>query len=648
MKVLRSWTAAVVVSLGIASCALADDAALLDEVFQDHAVLQRDRPVPIWGQTQANEEVIVSLLGRELRARADANGGWRAELPAMAAGGPHELSVRSASGKTQLIKDILIGDVWVCSGQSNMEMSVRASMNAWGEISRANNDSIRLLSVKRETSFAPRASFASPVKWQAVTPESIPEFSAVCYFYARELQKTVNVPMGLIHASWGGSKIEPWMSIESLREVGGLDEKLDVLSQQATDPKAATQKWGKVWQQWWSARNPDTQPWTGRAPGTWSKAPAQLSHWETWDVEPLSQFNGMVWFRANVELTQAQARQSATLALGKIDDVDMSWLNGKAIGSISGPDTDRNYNVEKGMLRAGVNTIVINVLDLWAFGGIYGPSESRALKLQDGTVIPLDGRWEYQIVPKSMGEPPRAPWDATAGLAVIGNAMIAPLGEYRARGVLWYQGESNTGEPERYRDLLKAWRKDWRARFGEDSAFLIVQLANYGAAPTRPVESGWAGLRESQRRAAAEDGNAGLAVTIDIGDRYDIHPANKQQVGIRLARAARHVVYGESLAPSGPVPVNAKRDGDAIIVSFGDIEKELVAYSAEEPIGFELCGSEVNSCRYVRANIQDNAVRLTEAKPSDSRVRFCWADSPVCTLYDGNGLPAGPFELTIE
>lgn len=646
MNVLRSCVVSVALALGSASTVNAQDAALLDEVFQDHAVLQRDRSVPIWGSTKPNSEVVVSLLGHEVRVRADEKGAWRVELPAIAAGGPHELSVTSSSGEKQSIKDILIGDVWVCSGQSNMEMSVRASMNAWGEINRANNDSIRLLSIKRETSFAPRSSFVAPVKWQAVTPESIPEFSAVCYFYARELQKTMNVPMGLIHASWGGSKIEPWMSIESLREVGGLDDKLNVLSQQASNPKVATEQWGKVWQQWWSTRIPGTQPWTGNAPGTWSKAPAELSHWETWGVEPLAQFNGMVWFRANVELTAAQARQAATLSLGKIDDVDMSWLNGKAIGSISGPDTDRNYHVDKGMLRAGVNTIVINVLDLWAFGGIYGPSESRALKLQDGTVIPLDGRWEYQIVPKSLGEPPRAPWDATAGLAVIGNAMIAPLGEYRARGVLWYQGESNTGEPTRYRELLKAWMKDWRARFGEDTAFLIVQLANYGPAPTQPVESGWAGLRESQRLAVKEDGNAGLAVTIDLGDRYDIHPANKQQVGIRLARAARHVIYGESIAPSGPAPVSARREGDSVVVDFEDIEKDLVAYSGAEPVGFESC--EANSCRFVRARIEGSRVRVLDANPSDTRVRFCWADSPVCTLYDSNGLPAGPFELTIE
>jgi sialate O-acetylesterase len=189
--------------------------------------------------------------------------------------------------------------------------------------------------------------------------------------------------------------------------------------------------------------------------------------------------------------------------------------------------------------------------------------------------------------------------------------------------------------------------KDWRARFGEDAAFLIVQLANFGPAPTQPVESGWAGLRESQRLVVNEDGNAGLAVTIDLGDRYDIHPANKQQVGIRLARAARHVVYGESIAPSGPIPVSAKREGDAVIVGFDDIENGMVAYSAVEPIGFELCGG-ANNCRYVRASIESNNVRLADAKSTDSRVRFCWADSPVCTLYDGNGLPAGPFELAIE
>jgi sialate O-acetylesterase len=622
--------------------------SLFDEMFQDHAVLQRDRALPIWGQAEPNTDITVTFLGQETTARSDAQGKWSARLEPVPAGGPYELSARTASGRTQTVRDILVGDVWVCSGQSNMEMRVRSALNANTEIERARDESIRLLTVTRAISLTPQESFGTPVSWQAVSPETISEFSAVCYYFARELKKHVDVPMGLIHASWGGSKIEPWMSVEALRAAGGYEEKLEILSLQATQPNLAIKKWAQVWEKWWATRVPGVRPWTGVAPGDWTKAPAQLSHWEEWDAEPLAAFNGMVWFRANVELTAKQARQSGTLALGTIDDADISWLNGKAIGSMAGPDTDRNYVIEKGMLRAGANTIVVNALDLWGFGGIYGPTESRALKLQDGTTIPLDGRWEYQIVPNTVGQPPRAPWDETAGLTVIGNSMITPLGKYRARGVLWYQGESNTGEADRYEGLLANWMKDWRGRFGEDAAFLIVQLANFGPATAQPTESGWAGVREAQRLAVAKDKNAGLAVAIDLGDRYDIHPANKQQVGYRLARAARHAIYGEAITPSGPAPVKAQRSGDEIVVSFEDIEKNLATYSAAEPIGFELCGRESNTCRYVRARIDGDTVRLAPAEQSDARVRFCWADSPICTLYDESTLPASPFELVIE
>lgn len=644
MMMLRSLLALSLILMGTSVYG----ASLFDEMFQDHAVLQRDRPIAIWGQTEPNSNITLKLLDQETTARSDAEGKWSAQLAAVAAGGPYELSARTASGQTQTLRDILIGDVWVCSGQSNMEMPVRGALNAYGEIARASDDSIRLLTVTREISLAPRDSFGTAVSWRAVSPQTIGEFSAVCYYFARELKKHVDVPMGLIHASWGGSKIEAWMSVEALRAAGGYDERLDILTLQTSQPKTAIQRWSQIWQKWWTAKAPGTQPWTGVAQEKWTKAPAELSHWEGWGVEALAAFNGMVWFKANVELTAQQARQGGTLALGKVDDADISWLNGKAIGSMGGPDTERHYAIDKGMLRAGVNTIVVNALDLWGPGGIYGPTASRALKLQDGTSIPLDGRWEYQIVPEAIGQPPRAPWDATAGLSVIGNSMIAPLGNYQARGVLWYQGESNTGEPHRYGALLAHWMKDWRSRFGEDAAFLIVQLANFGSSSTQPTESGWAGVREAQRLAVAKDKNAGLAVAIDLGDRYDIHPANKQQVGYRLARAARHAIYGEAITPSGPAPVTARRSDEEVVISFEDIEKQLVTYSAAGPIGFELCGREPNTCRYVHARIAGDTVRLTPAEQSDARVRFCWADSPVCTLYDESGLPASPFELVIE
>lgn len=235
------------------------------------------------------------------------------------------------------------------------------------------------------------------------------------------------------------------------------------------------------------------------------------------------------------------------------------------------------------------------------------------------------------------------------GLTTIYNAMIAPLGEYGFRGAVWYQGESNTGEADTYQGLLSGLISDWRRQFGTGLAFLVVQLPNYGPQPVAPGESGWATVREAERQAVAHDGRAGLAVTIDVGDAHNLHPSNKQDVGRRLARAARPVIYGENIPPSGPVPRAATRAADLISVDFSDIDSGLVAYSHDTPIGFELCGAAVGSCRYAEARIRNSQVLLTvPAGTRPSRVRYCWADSPVCTLFDRSGLPAGPFELPIS
>jgi sialate O-acetylesterase len=272
------------------------------------------------------------------------------------------------------------------------------------------------------------------------------------------------------------------------------------------------------------------------------------------------------------------------------------------------------------------------------------------LRFADGESVLLDGEWRYQLPPADIGTPPRAPWEAVAGLSVINNGMIAPLANLGLRGVAWYQGESNTDdEADRYQALLTRFMADWRGQFGADLPFLVVQLANYGPPPTEPVESGWAQLREAQRLAVKQDAHAGLVVTIDIGDRYDIHPANKQEVGRRLARAARRVLYGDSDPPSGPVAVDARREGNGIAVSFNDVSGRLITYSADRPIGFEVCGSAPNTCQYADAHIQGHRVILSGANTAAAtRVRFCWADSPVCTLFDEARLPAGPFEIEVQ
>jgi sialate O-acetylesterase len=627
--------------------------SLLHPIFRDHTVLQRDRPVAVWGRAAPGEEVTVALAGASATARADASGRWTATLPPLPAGGPHTLVASTASGARATAGDVLIGDVFLCSGQSNMVLEVRRTLDSRAEVANSANDSIRMLAVPLVASPTPIDTFRTLVGWQVAAPATTPDWSAACFYFARELQKTIHVPIGLVNASWGGSNIRPWMSEAALHAAGDYEAGLEVLRLYATDPAAAARRFGAVWEEWWRGRAPvggGAEPWsTGPIrEGDWGTTPATLGFWERWGVSELASFNGMVWYRTTVRLSAAQAAMGAVLSLGPIDEIDQTWVNGLPVGYTSDWSADRLYELPAGTLHEGENVVVVNVLDTYGTGGLYGPAEKRALRLRNGEVIPLDGVWRYQVVQQPVGSQPRAPWEATGGLSTLYNAMIAPIGPYGFRGVVWYQGESNTGQAERYQALLAGLMADWRGRFGADLPFLVVQLANYGAAPTTPVESGWAQVREAQRRAVAADAHAGLAVTIDIGDRYDIHPPNKQELGRRLARAARHVVYGEAIAPSGPVPLGARRQGGDVVVTFGDVERELVAYSAAGPIGFELCGTAQGSCRFATARIEGTRVLLeVAARTAPTRVRYCWADSPVCTLFDGAGLSAGPFEVPV-
>ncbi len=625
---------------------------LMDMMFQDHAVLQRDRPIPIWGEARPADRITVSINANSVHTRADASGHWRATLPAMAAGGPYSLGVHTQSGAGQTISDLLVGDVWLCSGQSNMEFPVSSSLNAAHEISEAANDSIRVLTVAHAINPTPLEHFSSPVAWQPADPAAIRDFSAVCYYFARELQKSESVPLGLIHSSWGGSNIETWLSDTGLRAIGGFDERLALLRLYAQDPKAGNQKLADVWESWWRAHAPaGSEPWKAAdgGVGDWRDVPLPMRDWKTWGVPELKNHDGMVWFRRTITLTPEQAAGAAELSLGAIDEVDQTWVNERPIGNSFGWGTERTYPVPAGVLHAGANTIVVNVLSTWDAGGMYGPPASQALRCADHSSVALGGLWRYQFVPDSMGYPPRAPWQSIGGLTSMHNAMIAPIAPYGLRGVVWYQGESNTGDADRYQKLLAGLMRDWRTKFGAQLPFLVVELPNFGAPSTAPAASGWASLREAQRRTVADDLHAAIAVTIDVGDGHELHPPNKQEVGRRLARAARHLVYGESVSASGPVVLDARRENQRIVVTFKDIEGALVTYSAKRPIGFELCGGEQSSCRFVDAVIQSNRVLLDSAGAAlPTRVRFCWGDAPVCNLYDQSGLPVGPFEIAIQ
>jgi sialate O-acetylesterase len=648
---VRLWACAC----GLLACGVApaqQPAPLLAAIFSDHAVLQRDRPIEVWGTAGTGEQITVTLAGATRKTQAGADGRWAVAMPTLPAGGPHTLVARTAN-RLQEVHDLLVGDVWLCSGQSNMEFRVHSALNAAWEAAHSANDGIRHVAIPRNPALAPVADFPGPLAWKVAGPGTTGDFSAVCYYFVRELQKSVNVPQGMIHSSWGGTRIETWLSLQALRELGGNEANLARLAEYAANPALGARHWGEALQQWWSsqAATRGTRPWMPVGPtGEWQAVPASFGPWEDWGIPALAEYDGTMWYRARVNLTAAQARRAAQLSLGVIDDVDVAWINAQPMAYQFG-EGERLHDVPAGLLKAGENLVVVNVFDMWGSGGIHGPAEKRVLRLADGSSVPLTG-WEYQRPPAGVAPAPRAPWEPIAGMNVLYNGMIAPLGKYGLRGVAWYQGEANAAPEDavRYQQQLQSLFTDWRRQFEAPLPFFVVQLANFGALAQAPVDSGWARLRDAQRRAVAADGNAGLAVTIDIGNRGDIHPTDKQDVGRRLARAARHVAFGEKISASGAAPRAAHRSVGGVELALGDYDGSLVVIGARDPAGFELCGDTQASCHFVRAQLGEGGeVRLEDPAPERAtRVRFCWADSPLCNLFDSTGLPVGPFEVPVQ
>jgi len=605
---------------------------LLAPPFADHAVLQRDRPIPVWGDAKAGTRIEISLGGKSATAEADADGHWRAVLPALTAGGPYELKAND-----QTLRDILVGDVYLCSGQSNMELQVRRSLDSRSELINAHNDKIRLFRIALADNVRPQRHFKSPPPWQAVSADSVTEFSAACYFFARELQKTVPVPIGLIEAASGGANIRTFMSEAALRGVGGFELGLDMLKLYSDDRAAGMKAWGEYWQGWWKAAA-GSEPWQGG--GEWKELP-RIGAWEEWGEPSLAHYTGILFYRNRLKVSAAQAAAASKLSLGPLNEEDVTWINGVPVGATFGFGAARNYALPAGALHAGDNDVTIAILCTYRGCGLL--DGERGLTLADGSMVEFAGPWRY-LPPAAIGGQPRVPWGSVPGLSLAYNAMIAPLGDYGLKAALWYQGESNAGEAGRYAALLKGLMADWRRQFAAGLPFLIVQLPSYGKPPLQPGESNWALLREAQRQVAAEDGNAALAVTIDIGERNDLHPANKQDVGRRLARAARHLMFNDPESASGPLPIAVSSDGRSISVKFSEA---LQAYGADQPIGFALCGGD-GQCRWAVAHLAGDAVSLDiPAGMQARRVRYGWADSPICTLYDESGLPAGPFDLPV-
>jgi len=633
----------------------------LPAVISDNMVLQQGKKVPIWGWAEPGEQIMVSVNWHSMRWGVTANkdGKWIFKMNSPSAGGSYGMTI---SGKnTVTIKNILVGEVWVCSGQSNMQMAVTQSANAQQEIAEANYPDIRLFTVERKVADQPQSNCVG--SWVKCSPQTVGDFSAAAYFFGRELQKELNVPVGLIHTSWGGTPAEAWTSARVLRTLADYKGVIEEIEQMRANPEPFQKKYEQQlleWQKKIDLSGPDGKGCTdvNYDDSGWE----QMELPNLWEQAGLADFDGLVWFRKEIDVPQLWVGKELILELGPIDDMDITWVNGTRVGGIETPgrwQTARKYKIASTVIKPGRNVIAVRVLDTGGGGGICGSAEQMKLKLAEAT-IGLAGRWRYKkgYDLKSMPPQPRPPLlvnNPNAPTSLY-NAMIAPLIPYGIQGAIWYQGESNASRAYQYRRLFPAMIQNWRDDWGQGNfSFLFVQLANFMAANPEPSESEWAELREAQTMTLALP-NTGMAVIIDIGEANDIHPKNKQDVGKRLALWALAKTYGKELVYSGPIYKSMKierraivrgdvRDYECVIALFFDhVGSGLVARGDEPLKGFALAGADRKFVWADAKIAEGNVIVVSSDKVSEPiAVRYAWANNPVCNLYNKEGLPATPF-----
>jgi len=611
----------------------------LSEVFGEHMVLQRDRPLNLWGRATPGQTLTVELAGRKARTRVGADGRWRVQLAALPAGGPHRLRV---SGDQAIeLNDVLIGDVWLLGGQSNMEFTLGGTDTGPQEIASPQDPQLRQLRVPLRASVRPEAEIA-PAPWVVAEPGRVGDFSAIGYHFARQVQAVQGVPIGLIDAAWGGSMLETWVRRDVALQDPDLAPAVHALPpdfavliaaqrQRVLDRVAA-------WQPSLALEGVDASRWSapGDIDGDWPTLEAP----RVWESQGLAELDGVVWLRKRVELSAAQSAGAAELHLAKVDDCDEVWVNGQRVGGQCGYDKLRHYSLPAGLLHAGPNWIAVRVTDTGGDGGIYGDAATLRLETAAGAV-PLAGAWRARIEQVRISDQP----SANAAPTLAHNGLIAPLHGLSVRGVLWYQGESNAGRAAAYADGFKRLIQDWRQQFGDpDMPFLFVQLAAYlPLASNQPGAGSWAELRASQAAALALP-HTGMATAIDVGDADDIHPRNKRTLGQRLAGLALHELGLRAAPASGPRMIAHETRGSELRLRFGATAGGLrTARAGEPPRGFYLAGTDR---RWVpaEARLEGDAVVLrSPAVAAPVAARYAWVDNPSeANVIGGDGLPLAP------
>lgn len=653
--------------LGLLTIAPALAEVRLPSMISDHMVVQRDIAFHVWGWADPGEALTVTFADHVEQTVADDQGRWRVSMPALEASAqPRTLTV--AGQNTIEITDVLVGEVWLASGQSNMAWTVARSDNAEQEIAISANDQIRMWTAQRTV--ATEAQTDVPGNWQVAGPQTTGGFSAVAYFFARDLQAKLGVPVGILHSSWGGTPVEAWTSRPKLESI---DVASPILGRFADALENYDQRKAEYQQQQRRFRETRLGPANTGYDAGFAQPDFDDNQWDPFPVparweDKEMHVDGVVWFRTTVTIPEPWAGQALTLDLGPIDDGDTTYFNNQQIGHTR-PDTNqawrqpRSYRVPAEQVKQGVATIAVRIIDTAGYGGIFGdPAGIRIYPTEAGpdNAINLAGDWKHhiahQIDPRNaVTSAPRLPYGpehqhSPAGLY---NGMIAPIVPYTLRGAIWYQGESNASRAEQYETLFPAMIADWRERWGQgEFPFLFVQLANYRAPADGPTDTDWAHLRDAQLKTLREVPNTGMATIIDIGAANDIHPRNKQDVGSRLARWALHRTYElENVVPTGPIyrldtALVMDVEGEKrFMMMFHVPGSELSVKDDAALSGFTIAGEDG---KFVPAQaeitLKDVVTVWSDQVPDPKYVRYAWKDNPVeANLVNEEGLPASPF-----
>ncbi len=614
----------------------------LPRLIRDSMILQRDTPLNIWGWAAKGEKVRVSFNSKTYKTKTGTDGKWRLQLPPQKAGGPFTMQISASN--TITLNDILFGDVWFCSGQSNMQHQMKLhSVRYASDVANANYPQIRQFGVPIVTNLQKPQNDLPAGNWKWANPLDVLEFSAVAYFFARDLYEQYHIPIGIINTCVGGAPIEAWMSEESLQPFPGIvatiqknkdTAYINDLARKAAAYNAALPK-------------PVDKGLTGNIP--WYYPAYTATNWQTihipgfWEDQGVKDLDGIVWYRREIDVPAFMTGVPAGVFLGRIVDADALYINGKIVGTTSYMYPQRRYAVPAGLLKPGKNLFVVRVTNNAGKGG-FVPDKPYCLFAGNDT-IDLKGDWLYKVgyaAAPQRGFPPGI--NIANQPTALYNAMLAPVIPYSIRGFIWYQGESNTGRPEEYKKLQPTMVADWRSKWNQgELPFLYVQLPNFMDANYLPSESQWATFRNAQL-ACLTIPNSAMAVSIDLGEWNDLHPDRKKDIGDRLALAARKLAYGEKIVYTGPIYQSQRIDGNKIIVSFDLAGSGLVSNNEEELYYFSIAGADKKFV-WAKARIEGNTVIVwNDAISNPLYVRYAWADNPDgANLYNKEGLPASPF-----